>query len=129
MVGAFEGELLGEGERDAWADSLSGEVAEHLRVFVGDAGDFGGLAGAKKRECLRLVGGERAVECRDGVAVRVELGMTELGGDALLEALGDEVFEAFGFEMDFVPRVVEDLVEEGLEEAVMSDDLEGSLPS
>ena len=73
--------------------------------------------------------GERAVEGGDGVAVRVELGMAELGGDALLEALGDEVLEALGFLMDFVPGVVEDFVEEGFDEAVVADDLEGALLS
>ena len=52
--------------------------------------------------------------------------MAELGGDALLEAFRDEVFEAFGLLMDFVPGIVENLMEEGFEEAVMADDLKGA---
>jgi hypothetical protein len=61
--------------------------------------------------------------------MRIELGVAELGGDALFEALGDEVFEALCFLVNFVPGIVEDLVEEGLEEAMMADDLEGALLS
>lgn len=127
LPGAFEGELLAEGEADAGADALRGEVAEHGGVFVGDADDFGGLAGAELGEGLQVLAGEGAVEGGDGVAVGVELGVAELGGDALFEALGDEVLEALGLLVDLVPGVVEDLVEEGFEEAMVADDLEGAL--
>ncbi len=50
--------------------------------------------------------------------------MAELGGDALLEALGDEVFEALGLLVHLFDGVVEDLVEEGLDEPVVTHDLE-----
>jgi len=127
LVGALEGETLGEGEGDSGADALSGEVAEHLGVFVGDAGDLCGLAGTELREGLVLGAGQGAVEGGDGVAMGVELRVAKLGGDALFKALGDEVLEALGFLMDLVPRVVEDSVEEGLDEAMVANDLEGAL--
>jgi hypothetical protein len=72
-------------------------------------------------ECCRR---HLALERGDGVAVGVEGGMAELGGDALLEALGDEVFEALGLFVDLFDGVVEDLVEEGLDEAMVADDFE-----
>ena len=56
--------------------------------------------------------------------MRVELGIAELGGDALFESLGDEVLEALGLLVHLFHGVVEDLVEEGLDEAMMADDLE-----
>ncbi len=55
--------------------------------------------------------------------------MTELSGDALFEALGDEVFKPLSFLVDFVPRVVEHLVKEGLNETMMADDLKSALLS
>ncbi len=60
----------------------------------------------------------------DEVAVRVDLGVAEFGGDALFEALGDEVLEAFCLFVDLFDGVVEDLVEEGLDEAVVAHDFE-----
>ncbi len=61
--------------------------------------------------------------------MRVELGVAEFGGDALFEPLRDEVLEALGLLVHFVPGIVEDLVEEGLDEAMMADDLEGAFLS
>ena len=73
--------------------------------------------------------GQRAVERGDGVAVRVELRVAELGGDALFESLGDEVFEALGLLVHFVPGVAEDLVKEGFEQSMVANDFESALLS
>src|SRR5580704_7051535 len=72
LIGALEGKALGEGEGDAGTDALCGEVAEHLRIFIGDAGYLCGLAGMELRKSLMLWAGEGAVESGDGVAVGVE---------------------------------------------------------
>lgn len=67
-----------------------------------------------------------AVEGWDAGAVGVAVGVTELGGDAGLEALGDEVFQALGLVVQLVQVVVEHAMKEGLDETVMADDLEGT---
>jgi hypothetical protein len=62
---------------------------------------------------------------RDGVAVRVAVGMAECGGNTGFELFGDDVFEAAGLLVDFVPGVAKGLYQPGFEQAVMTDDLEG----
>ncbi len=130
LEGALEGELFAEGEFDAGTDALGGKVPQHGGVFVGDAGDAGGLAGFELRQGLgfavRPVGGDGAVKSGDGVTVGVEVGMAKFGGDAFFKAFGDEVFEALGFLVDLVPGVAEDLVEKGFEQAMVADDLESA---
>ena len=66
--------------------------------------------------------GHGAVEGGDAVAVRVAGGVAELGGDSLFKVFGDEVFEAFGFVVEFTERVAEDFEEEGFDKAVVADD-------
>ena len=68
--------------------------------------------------------GQRAVQRGDGVAVRVKLGVAELGGDALFEPLGDEVFEALGLLVHLVPGVAEDLVKKCFEQPMVANDFE-----
>ena len=53
----------------------------------------------------------------------IELRVAELGGDALLKALGDEVLEALSLLVHFVPRVIEHAHQEGFEQAVVANDL------
>jgi hypothetical protein len=129
LISAPEGELFAKSETHAGPNPLGGEVAEHLRIFVGDAGDLCGLAGAKLREGLWFLARQRTVHGGDRVAMRIELGVAELGGDALFEALRDEMFEAFGLLMHLVPGIVEDLMEESFDEAMVANDLESSLLS
>jgi hypothetical protein len=127
LPGTFKGKLLGEGEANAGPYALTGEIAEHLGIFVGDADDPGRLAGGELREGLEIFTGQGAVERWDGVAVRIEFRVAELCGDALFEPFGDEVLEAFCFLVDLVPWIAEDLVEEGLDETMVADDFEGAL--
>ena len=64
--------------------------------------------------------GEVEVGARDRVAVRVELGVAELGGDPLGELVGEHVLEQLGLLVDEVPGDVEHLDEEQLEQAVVA---------
>jgi len=58
------------------------------------------------------------------VAVGVACGVVELGGDTGFEFFRDEVFEAFGFVVEFVERIVEDFEEEGFYEAMVANDFQ-----
>ena len=58
---------------------------------------------------------------RRGVARRI----AELGGDRLLELRGEDGLEHLGLRVDAIPRHLEDLRQEELEQAVVADDLEG----
>src|SRR5206468_683341 len=118
-----------ESESHPGADSLSGEIAQHLGIFVGDAFNLRCLARFELRESTWLVTGQRAVECGNGVAVWVKLRVSELGGDALFESLGDEVLEALGLLVHFVPRVAEDLMKKSFEQSMVTNNFESALLS
>jgi hypothetical protein len=60
------------------------------------------------------------------VAVGIEAGVAEFGGDALLETLGDEVLEALGLGVNLFEGVIEDLEEKGFNKAMVAEDLEGA---
>lgn len=45
----------------------------------------------------------------------VELRISEFISDAFLKTLRDEVLQAFGFIMNFIDGVIEDLVKKGLD--------------
>ena len=64
-----------------------------------------------------------AVECGDGVAMRVKLRVTHLGRDPLLELLRDEVFQALRLLMYFVPGVPKNIMEKRFHQAVMTHNL------
>ena len=58
------------------------------------------------------------------MAVRIEFWMSKFCCDALLKALGDEVFKPFGLLMDFLNGVIEHLVEEGLYQPMVAQHFE-----
>ena len=68
--------------------------------------------------------GEIEVRGRDRVAVRVEPRVAELLGDPPLELLRDVVLEHLGLVVDAIPRHLERLGEEGLDQPVVADHLE-----
>src|ERR1700758_3221195 len=76
-----------------------------------------------------MAGGHGAVERGDTAAVGVAVWMAQLGGDAGFEALGDEVFQAFGLVVQLVRVVIEHAIEEGLDQAVVANDLERPAPA
>ena len=63
---------------------------------------------------------------RDGVAVRVVGGMAEGGSHARFEIFRDDVLQAAGFLVDFVPTVSERLHQPGFEQAVVAEDFQRS---
>ena len=73
-----------------------------------------------------MAGRHRAVECGDAGAMGVAVGVAQLGRYAGFEALGDEVLQALGFVVKLVDFVVEHAVQEGLDEAMVADDLQGA---
>ena len=56
----------------------------------------------------------------------VELRIAQFSGNAFLEALGYEVFQAFGFIMQFLNGVVQYLVEKGLDQSMVPNDLKSA---
>ena len=63
--------------------------------------------------------------CGDRVAVRITFREAEFRVEAGQHAVGDGVFEDFGFVVDLVPAVAEFADEEGFEEAVAADHVDG----
>src|SRR5581483_6522159 len=105
-------------------DLALGEVPQHRGVAVGDAGERAGLAGLELAERHGIVRAECQVAVRDRVAMGVERGLSELGGDQLLELLGDVVLQHLGLGVHAVPRHAELLGEEELDQPVVADHLE-----
>src|SRR5262249_6974124 len=103
------------------------ELAELARVGIRDPFDDQPLPRPGLAECPIADGPDLAAKGRDGVTVRVELGLAEELEDALLHSLRDHVLEAFGLIVDLVPGVAEDPDEEHLEQAVMAHQLQGDL--
>ena len=110
------------------ADPQGGELAQQLRVAVGDAHEPAAVTGAQRgqRDGGRLDDG--AVHRGDRVAVRIVRRLAELGGDPLLESLGEDVLEYLGLRVHAVPGHAELLDEVGLEQPVMAEHLERDLP-
>ena len=71
---------------------------------------------------------ELELGARDRVAVGVDRRVPELGGDQLLEVLGEHVLEHLRLGVDAIPGHPQRLGEEALEQAVVADHLEREAP-
>ena len=64
---------------------------------------------------------------RDTPPVRIEFRVPKFAGDSLFEFLRDEVFQTFGFLVQFVDTVIEHTKKECLDQAVMPNDFKSTL--
>src|SRR6202165_989373 len=101
------------------------QLAKANRVVVGYALDHQLLASARFAQRPVAHRADLARQRGDGVTVGVQLRAAEQLEDPLLHPLGDHVFQPFGFVVDLVPAVAEDLDEEHLQQAVVPNELEG----
>ena len=58
--------------------------------------------------------------------MRVDFRIAENGGDPIFKTLGDEVFQPLRFLVDFIPGVLQNIVKEEFQQAVMADELPGA---
>ena len=58
--------------------------------------------------------------------VRVDFGIAQDRGHAVFETLGDEVFQPFGLLVHFVPGILQNVMQEEFEQAVMADEFPGA---
>ena len=107
-------------------DAALGEVAQHLGVGVRDAHE--GRPRAAGLERLQRLGGAPPRCARRGVGIGspcgIARGVAELGGDQLLELLGEDVLEHLGLVVHAIPGHAERLGQVELEQAVVAQDLE-----
>lgn len=54
------------------------------------------------------------------MSVRICFGITQLGGNPILQFFGDEMLQTLGLFMDFVPLIIENVVQEAFEQAVVA---------
>lgn len=54
----------------------------------------------------------------------IDLGVAQFRGNAIFKPLGNKVFEPFGFVVNFVPRISQHIVEESLQEPVVTKNFE-----
>jgi len=55
----------------------------------------------------------------DDVPMRVDFGIAENGGYSIFKTLGDEVFQSLGLLVYFVPRILQNVMQEEFQETVM----------
>lgn len=110
---------------------LAGEEAvgigklEELGGLVGDADDAEAFFDDASGECGVNLGIDFALAARDRIAVRIGRGMAEESVEAVEDFVRDGVFELLGFGVDGAPVHLEDVDEEGFDEAVFAEDIEG----
>jgi hypothetical protein len=68
----------------------------------------------------------RSIKGGDAMPMWIELRISELSGNPFLETLGYEMFQAFRFIVKFVQGIIQDLVKKGLNQPMMTNDLEGT---
>lgn len=50
----------------------------------------------------------------------VNVGISQLGGYPVLQALGNKMFQAFGFFVDFIPGIIQKIVKKSFQEPMMA---------
>jgi hypothetical protein len=98
-------------------------MSQQRGILILDLGDPGDRAGEGAPEDRRVRRADRAVLGRDRRAVRVGRGVAQDGVEAILQGLGEGVFEAVGLGVDLVPGHPEVLAEEGLQQAMVAQHL------
>lgn len=61
------------------------------------------------------------------MAVRIRIGVAQFGGDSIFELFGDEMLEALGFFVDLIPGIVQNVMQEAFEKAVVTNYFESAL--
>jgi len=116
-----ERSLLHDLDRDAGAHTDLGEVTQRLAVTVVDPLDEERRSRSRPVQPLAPALRVAASGRRDGIAVRVDRGVAEVVVDASEQPVAHGVLEDLRLGMHLVPRHVERLGEECLQEAVAAD--------
>ena len=61
--------------------------------------------------------------------VGIGLGIAEFGRDTILQLFRNEMLQTLGFFVDFFPCVIEDIVKETFQKAMVPHDLQRALPA
>ncbi len=109
--------------RNAGAQTETLQIPQRRGVLIVNAADSRASAQAPFQKWDFVGKGARLVFRRDYVAVRVKLGISQNRGNPILEALRDEVLQALGFVVDLVPGVLENVVQEELQQAMVPNQL------
>jgi hypothetical protein len=96
------------------------QLTESRGASIGNAADRcrGLQRPTRKRHFVAVDAG--CVFLGDDVPVRVDLGVAENSGDPVFKTLGDEMFQPLGLLVHFVPGVLQNIMQEELEQTVMS---------
>ena len=63
------------------------------------------------------------------MSVRICVGITQLGGNAVLKPFGDEMLQAFRLFMDFVPGIIENVMQKAFEQPVVANHFQSASPA
>jgi len=110
----------------AGLQSQSCQLTQGGGVAVGDAANHGRDATPPLGQPFLFPIRKRSTSLGDRVPVRIRFRVSQLRGDPIFEPLRYEVLEAFRLIVDLVPRVVEEIMEETLQQAVMAKNLQSA---
>ena len=97
-------------------------------VPVRHAANHGGDASRPFCQRHLCASGQRAASLGNRLPVRIRFRVPQFRGDPIFEPLRDEVLEAFRLFVNLVPRIVEEIMEEPLDQAVMAKNLQSAHP-
>ena len=63
------------------------------------------------------------------MAVRIGFGIAQFGRDTILQLFGNEMLQTLGFFVNLFPRVIENIVKEPFQKAMVPHDLQCALPA
>jgi hypothetical protein len=63
------------------------------------------------------------------MAVGIYLRIAQLGGNPIFQLLGNEVLQSLRFFVNFIPRIVKDIVQKTLQQPVMPKDFQRPFPA
>src|SRR6266700_3071166 len=73
-----------------------------------------------------MPGRKRSAALGDRVTMRIGFRVSQFRSDPVFELLRDEMLQPFGLIVNFVPRVVEEIMEETLEQTVVAKNLQSA---
>ena len=63
------------------------------------------------------------------MSMRIGFGIAQFGRDTILQLFGNEMLQTLGFFVNFFPRVIENIVKEALQKAMVPHHLQRALPA
>ena len=109
---------VGDLDAGSWKQAAVVDELKEAGLLVEDADDLDAAAEGTVDEIIGGGGGDVSTGSGDGIAMRIDGGMSEEGVDAFEKFFRNDVLEFLGFVMNLGPVETDDLDEKELDEAM-----------